>query len=361
MVVHSSALTSWQTFRQTFDQKLQETLQHLQQELPLQEDPFIQEIFEHILPLAEQGKRVRPYIASVLFEAAGGNLEEQPWEAWIGLELIHLFALIHDDIIDHGLQRHNVETMHTFVARRLKEQERNGNHVNVSESQALLAGDLTFTWAMQLLTQASQRSTNSSAVSGIVFELLREVILGQALDVDLTTRLPVNYEMIEKKMLLKTARYTFTRPMQLGTTLGATNNPTGLLTFCQEFGDKLGLAFQLQDDWFDVLAAEQRTGKTGYRDLEEAQQTFFSCFVFTHGTLAQQERLSRLLGHPLTKEEQEAAYTLFTEVDAMKQGERLIEKYYLDAERILNEGSPLSEKTRQTLQAFVTFLRTRSA
>jgi geranylgeranyl diphosphate synthase type I len=361
MAVHSHpSSASWQAFRQTFDQHLAETLTHDVASLPLATDTFLQEVFRHTKLLAEQGKRVRPYVASLAYEAAGGNLKTQPWEAWVGIELIHLFALIHDDIIDQGKLRHTAETVHTFVERRLQEEGRGGNHARIADSQALLVGDLVYTWALNHLTQATQDSATRIRTTDILFQLLQEVIVGQSLDVDLTTRPAQPYELIEQKMLLKTARYTFSRPMQLGAALSGTINEE-LIQFCQDFGDRLGLAFQLQDDWFDLIASEQRTGKTGCRDLEEGQQTFFTCFVHKEGTSTQKERLSRLMGYPLNKEQQEEAYTLFTEVGAIKNGERLIEKYFQEAERTLQQATCLSAEQKQSFESFLTFLKTRSA
>ncbi len=360
MAVHPPSSTSWQTFRQTFDQHFSEAITKNLAELPLMQDPFLKEAFGHIKLLAEQGKRVRPYVTQLAFEAAGGTNTSTPWDALIGIELIHLFALIHDDLIDQGALRHNVETVQTFIRRRLQEKDRHGDQKRVADSQALLIGDLVHTWAHKHLVQAICQAENGNSVATTLFQLLEEVIMGQSLDVDLTTRSSEPYELIEQKMLLKTARYTFSRPMQLGALLSG-NQSVELLRFCQEFGDQLGLAFQLQDDWFDLIAAEQRTGKSGYRDLEEGQQTFFTTFIYKEGTLSQQERLARLLGYPLSKEQQEEAYTLFTEVGAMKNGERLIEKYFLDAERILTQATFLSEEGKQPFQTLLQLLKSRSA
>lgn len=360
MTMHSSSSTTWQTFRQDFDQRLLATLTTNCEQLPLQQESFLQNFFKHVQPLAGEGKRVRPYVASLLFEAAGGVAEEQPWNAWIGLELVHLFCLIHDDIIDHGQLRHTVETFHTFMERRLQEEARHGNALETGKSQALLAGDLVYTWAFQSFFEAVQTAKDPAQLHKLFFLLLQEVIVGQALDVDLTTRDAQPFALIEQKMLLKTARYTFSRPMQIGASFGPNVSPE-LLQFCQEFGEQLGLAFQLQDDWFDLIASEQRTGKTGYRDLEEGQQTFFTCYVAAHGTIAQQEQLSRFLGHPLSKEDQEIAYTLFNDVSALKNGEVLIQSYFQEAQRVLDRASFLPEKSQLALRELLTFLSTRSA
>ncbi len=360
MVVHPTSASTWQSFRETFNQHLSETLARDIASLPLSQDASLAAVFNHLKNLAEHGKRVRPYVAALAFEAAGGELTTQPWEAWVGIELIHLFALIHDDVIDQGKMRHTVETVQTFVQRRLQEQERSGNHVRIADSEALLAGDMVYTWALKHLIGALQTNKKHVQAMQILFELMQEVIAGQTLDVDLTTRRAEPYALIEQKMLLKTARYTFTRPLQLGAVLSGTATEA-FLQFCQDFGDQLGLAFQLQDDWFDLIATEQRTGKSGCRDLEEAQQTFFTCFVYKEGTLPQQERLSRLLGYPLNKDQQEEAYALFTEVGAIKNGERLIEKYFQEAERILTQATFLSETSRLAFQSFVSTLKTRSA
>ena len=118
-------------------------------------------------------------------------------------------ALIHDDIIDESEKRHNVATMHTYIANSL-----GGGKEQVAEGQAILIGDLLLSWVYELGNKHYRFSEQLlEEARKNVHAMIEEVILGQMIDVQMMAGLSTSKEMIEKKNMYKTASYTFTRPM----------------------------------------------------------------------------------------------------------------------------------------------------
>ena len=97
------------TFRDSFGKKLDDLVSAKYAEYSggLSVVPIVSE-FEHIRKLSADGKRIRPYLVNTSYNTFGGT--ESIDHTLFAVELLHIFALIHDDIMDHSLSRHGVET-----------------------------------------------------------------------------------------------------------------------------------------------------------------------------------------------------------------------------------------------------------
>src|SRR3989304_5704146 len=263
---------SLKEFKQIFDPVLEEFLEkRISEFLQNTSDPFIKDFVSYSKNLTlAGGKRVRPYIAYVMYVANGGRNIEGAIKLFVSLEIFHMFALIHDDIMDKQNKRHGVETIHAYVLKKLKEQKRTGDIENVAKSQGILMGDLFFSWALEIfLDNKSFPKDNISKAHDYFYMMVDEVCLGQILDVDITTREEALVELINEKTRLKTSRYTFVRPMQIGAHLAHPNN--NLDEYCEILGTKLGIAFQLQDDLLDIIGDPKILEKNILRDVADRQ------------------------------------------------------------------------------------------
>ncbi len=317
-------------------------------------DATIASILAQIRPLAESGKRLRPYLTHVMRQGTG-NRDDLHLET--GVELFHLFALIHDDVMDRADTRHGVSTMHAH-ARNLMTNA-TGDITRMAESHAILAGDLVLSLVHDALLAAEKRQPlapdRAARVRGILSAMTREVILGQMLDIDLTTRDSTDWATLERKNLLKTARYSVIRPMQLGAAAAGADEKT--MDFCETFGRHLGIAFQIQDDLLDVLPPEGG-GKPAFNDLKENQHTVFTQYIAEQGSSAQQETLRRLRGHALGNTEREEAVALFTKAGALEHGRTLIAEHLHNAEAAL-VNAPVAPETVTELRTLVALMRDR--
>lgn len=341
-----------------FDPLLLQLAHDYQVSVPNVESALLQELITYPSKLFQGGKRVRPYLACLMYTALGGELTDDALRAFSALEFFHLFCLVHDDIIDGGTVRHGVPTIHEYTRTRLSEEGRHGPIPHFSEAYALLIGDLLFAWSLDSMRRFCPGTSRARArAQDTFFAMINEVVIGQMLDVDLSTRSHATEKEIRQKMLLKTAGYTFSKPLLLGARLQTSNKKVE--RFCEKFGTALGLAFQWQDDLLDLEGNEQETKKSSFSDLETYQQTPFTQHVRMHGSVSDKVVLNTLLGHHLSASEREEARALFTRTGAFAAGKEAIKNLFSEAETLLEHATFLPE--RETLSGLLTRLRHRHA
>ena len=302
-------------FKNTFDPAFQAVVaEKVAQATVYTGNPDLAALLSYFNQYVAGGKRFRPYVVALSYELAGGakNAEDIA-PVLYAIELLHIFALIHDDIMDKAPLRHGIQSAHAFAA------DRYGN-AHHGASQAILLGDLAFAWAAELYFGATASGSVPVAVAAHAAadfsELTKEVIVGQMLDAHLAAtahayRAPL--ADIETKNRLKTAHYSFSWPLVIGNTLagGSIARRNALM----DFGTALGLAFQAQDDLLDVASAD--TGKSQCSDIEQGQQTILSGFIFNQGTAEQQATLASWQGILLSDEQKAAARAFMQESGAV--------------------------------------------
>jgi geranylgeranyl diphosphate synthase type I len=205
---------------------------------------------------ANTGKKIRPLLAVLCCAAAGGDWRHAlPLAA--GLELIHNFSLIHDDIQDNSPTRRGRPTV----------------WAKWGMAQAINAGDAMFTLA-HLAPQGLTARGVAPALSLWIIDRLDQTCLaltqGQYLDMSFETRQRVTVAeylaMIEGKTGALIAAAT-----QLGARLGGAE--AGRLAHFHDYGRSLGLAFQIQDDLLGIWGDEAFTGKSTASDLATRKKT----------------------------------------------------------------------------------------
>lgn len=323
-------------FKKRFDRVLARELRRRVTEVyRLTKDKKIREVVAYAERLVMAGgKRVRPYLAYIAYKVAGGKKDQEMIEAAVGLELFHAFALVHDDIMDRGTLRHGLPTA----------------HIRFGDSQAILLGDILFNWANACL--------NGTKAYLIFQKMIDEVIIGQMLDVDSMSRKSVEMGMIEERHRLKTASYTFVRPMQIGIAMAGSSSR--LMKFAETYGFPLGIGFQIQDDWLDLTSKPDEIGKTAFSDLRDGQHTLFTQFIVERGTSKEKNELKKIFGNKKLMEKDRARVSkLFEESGAIEHGCMLIETYFEEAEEAVVE-SKLSKKQAEPFLKLVDYIRERA-
>lgn len=267
------------------------------------------------------GKRIRPFLAYLANQTAGGTLIDN--QLLIGLEVFHNFCLIHDDIIDGATERHGVPTVEKFYEQVLRQGEKSGDVLSVARSQAILLGDLLFAWAHTCFLDTTP------AIKREWISLVEDVVIGQMMDVDMTTELFPSAGAVQAKNDLKTARYSFMAPMRIGFAASQSTDIDFYFEFAERFGMSLGRAFQLQDDLFDIVSSQERLHKNVLMDLQQRQHTFFTEHILTRGSAEQRQQLLNLFGQ--TNSNPQIVLQLFQESGALEYGEKLLEKEFLEA------------------------------
>ncbi|SHF08520.1 polyprenyl synthetase family protein [Flavisolibacter ginsengisoli] len=221
------------------------------------------------------GKRVRPVLC-LMGNELFGDISQDAMHAATAIELFHNFTLIHDDIMDKAPLRRGNETVHQ----------------KFGESTALLAGDVMLVAAYEYLNRISPN--HSSLIISLFNKTAREVCEGQQLDMDFEKRDNVGYDEYLNMINLKTS-VLLAASLKMGTILGGALERNQNLIY--EFGRKLGLAFQVQDDYLDAFGDPEKFGKQVGGDIKANKKTFLLIHAFETATPAQKEELHALLNN----------------------------------------------------------------
>jgi geranylgeranyl diphosphate synthase type I len=256
-------------------------------------DAELAALFETLAELVRApAKRLRPAFCYWAFVGAGGDPSDDRWvDIGAALELLHAFALFHDDVMDGAATRRGARTAHLVHADRHRAGDWIGEARRYGEGVAILAGDLAHVYADRLLIGVP------AAVVRVWSELRIELNLGQYLDIVGTARGERSRTGAMRIARYKSAKYTIERPLHLGALLaGATPE---LLDGLSAYGLPLGDAFQLRDDVLGAFGDEAKTGKPVGHDLREGKPTLLLA-VATARADPSQAAVLRTVGTPLT-------------------------------------------------------------
>ena len=238
------------------------------------------------------GKRLRPAFCHWGYVAAGGDPNDQiVADAGAAFELMHAFALFHDDVMDDAASRRGEPTTHVVFAERHRSGGWSGESRRFGEGVAILIGDLAFVYADRLLA-----GTNPTAWE-IWNELRIELNVGQVLDILGSVRGVRDVAQAERICRYKSGKYTIERPLHLGAALVSPERFAALATPLSAYGLPLGDAFQMRDDVMGAFGDVADTGKPVGGDLREGKPTPLLARAIAAATPAQGDVLG-LVGRP---------------------------------------------------------------
>ena len=223
-----------------------------------------------LVDAADGGKRLRGALVRWAYVAHGGADPDDVSGAAVAVELVHLSALVHDDVIDRSDLRRGRPSVHARAAAEHPEpaSDAAGGH---GRAVAVLLGDALLAAAARPLMTSRVTPAALAAGHEAFVRLQVEVMAGQYLDVDAASRGSVDTARALTIATLKSGRYSVARPLELGALLaGVTPDATTALL---AVGDALGVAFQLRDDLLGVFGDPDVTGKPAGADLAEGKRT----------------------------------------------------------------------------------------
>jgi geranylgeranyl diphosphate synthase type I len=249
-------------------------------------DPSLVEPITCLRDLVPGGKRLRPAFCHWSYVGAGGEDEALVTDVGAGLELLHVFALIHDDVMDGSdLRRGRPTAHHAFDGRHRREGWR-GEPRRFGEGVAILIGDLAFAYADALLTAVPP------AARAVWNELRIELNIGQYLDLLGAARGDVDLATTQRISTYKSGKYTVERPLHLGAALAGRLDELG--EPLSRYGLPLGEAFQLRDDLLGAFGDSDATGKPVGDDLREGKPTPLLAMARTRASAAEAEILDEI-------------------------------------------------------------------
>lgn len=299
------------------------------------------------------GKRLRPAFCQWGYVAAGGDADDPiVADAGAAFELMHAFALFHDDVMDDAASRRGEPTTHTVFAQQHADAGWAGESRRFGEGVAILIGDLAFVYADRLLADA-----NPTAWS-IWNELRIELNVGQVLDILGSVRGVRDVAQAERICRYKSGKYTIERPLHLGAALASPDRFEALAGPLSAYGLPLGDAFQMRDDVMGAFGDTAATGKPVGGDLREGKPTPLLARAFDAATDAQRAELNQIGRPGLTDHEVATIQQVIAETGALADLERTISLLTDEAVAAIN-AADVDDVARRELVDLAAFVSER--
>ncbi len=271
------------------ERRIAEVLAPEQQRWSQFDDDLASPVAEIARLVASGGKRLRPAFAHWGHVAAGGDLDARiSLDAGAALELLHGFALFHDDVMDGSTSRRGAPVTHEVFAAEHRDSGSSGESRRYGDGIAILVGDLAFVYSDRLMSDVPAEARE------IWHELRIELNIGQLLDLIGSARNERRRFKAERICRYKSGKYTIERPLHLGAMLAAPQRKNDLIPALSAYGLPLGDAFQMRDDVMGAFGRTEVTGKPVGDDLREGKPTPLMAIAIERASSAQRAVLARV-------------------------------------------------------------------
>lgn len=297
------------------------------------------ELYEPIYYILSMGgKRMRPALLLMACDLFGGDVEKALSPA-LAIEVFHNFTLMHDDIMDNAPLRRGKVTVHE----------------KWNQNTAILSGDVMLIEGYKLMMQVEDRLLR--VILDIFNDTAVGVCEGQQLDMDFENRNDVKVDEYIYMIKLKTA-VVLGGALKIGSILGGADMKDAQLI--ADFGENLGLAFQLQDDILDVYGSPEKFGKQVGGDIISNKKTYLLIRSLELANTSQKAELNKWLDAKGfdNQEKVEAVTAIYNSVQVKQYAETTMHTYADKAFAAL-EKINLPEENKQYLRDFADSLMVR--
>jgi geranylgeranyl diphosphate synthase type II len=298
--------------------------------LPFDRKPkSLYEPIKYVLSMG--GKRIRPTLMLLAYNLYKDNPADILSSA-VALETYHNYTLLHDDLMDNADLRRGHETVH---------KKWNAN-------TAILSGDSMLVMAYELMKKCGNEHLKE--VLDLFTETALEIGEGQQYDIDFESRNDVSEDEYIEMIRLKTS-VLLACALKIGAILaGAPKEDADNL---YKFGEQIGLAFQLQDDYLDVYGDEKVFGKAIGGDITSNKKTYMLINAFLRADDAQRKELAKWIeAKDFDRTEKVNAVTnLYNEIGIDKIAEQKIAFYFEQSTKYLDAVN-VSEERKAILRAY---------
>ncbi len=292
---------------------------------------------EYVLALG--GKRLRPVLMLLAYNLYREDVESIFSQA-AGIETYHNFTLLHDDLMDNADMRRGKPVVHK----------------KWNENTAILSGDAMLILSYQFMMNQCPPE-HVQEVMEIFGRTALEVCEGQQWDMEFESRNDVTVGEYIEMIRLKTS-VLLAAALKIGAVLGGASSADAQKLY--DFGIRMGLAFQLQDDYLDVYGNPAVFGKKIGGDILCNKKTYMLITALEQAKGENREELLRWLNTAdFVPEEKIAAVTaIYNKVGIAGYCDAQIEKYYQEGLQLLNEVD-VNDARKENLRIFVHHLMER--
>lgn len=321
-------------------------------------DGYLKDNLSYFTNLNSEGKLIRGFLIALGYHIATNKDISYSYPLSLAYELFQTSVLVHDDIIDNDNLRRGKDTIHYANLKKYQDYDFK-DAKKTSESIGICMGDYGFYLANKVIIDNYKSDINFSNVLDYYNDIVLKTIEGELIDVVLsfTSKYNLDNTDIETNTMLvyklKTAFYTIIGPLSLGFILGGYNKSQ--LEEIKEFGEKVGVAFQIQDD---ILGIYSDMGKVTGSDIKEYKQTILFSNIIKNSEY--KDEILKYYGKDnLSDEEIEIVRNLFKESGSLDYSNNLMNKLYDESLDILNNIIYISEDNKRILRGFIIYLRNR--
>lgn len=296
--------------------------------LPLEREPQgLYAPIRYVLSLG--GKRIRPVLMLMAYNLYRDDVKPCLMPA-IGLEVFHNFTLLHDDLMD----RAEVRRGKTCV------------HLKWDDNTAILSGDNMLVMSFHYMMQCEE--AKMPAVMRLFTKTATEIDEGQQYDINFETRNDVTEAEYIEMIRLKTS-VLLACALQIGAILAGASEEDAQTLY--RYGECLGLAFQLQDDYLDVYGDPAVFGKKIGGDILCDKKTFMLINAFLHASDKDKNELQKWIGNKDCNPDEKikAVTALYTKIGVDRMAQERMNAYYTEAKACLDKVN-LPEERKQVLR-----------
>ncbi len=276
-----------------------------------------------------RGKNLRPMLVLLCSKACGGEVTERSYRAAITIELVHTATLVHDDVVDGADMRRGMPSINAIWK----------NKMAVLMGDYLLANalisivDIKSFDAMMLLSNATRRASQGE---------LMQIDKSRKLDIDE----PTYVQMVSDKTgaLIAAA-------CELGgiTTTEKDEDRKAL----REFGENIGVAFQIKDDLFDFEGVQRIIGKTKGRDLKEQKITLPLIHAFSRAPRAESKQILKMIKNSASSSDVKKIIAFTDQYGGLEYARKRLREF---SEKAVSNLSPFKDSpAKEGLKKFVQY------
>lgn len=323
-------------------------------------DAFIADALRYVRKLTlSGGKRLRSALMYYGYLASGGREKKEMIKTSVSIELIHIFLLIHDDIIDRDLKRHGVDTIHYTYEKIGKKIFPKSDSEHFGKSMAVIIGDMVGALGNQIIFNSSFDPKLVMKALSKLQSIISLTVIGQSQDLYIEYKRTATEKEILKMYENKTAKYTIEGPLELGAILGGANEE--LLKKISRYAIPIGIAFQIQDDILGIFGSEKKMGKSVGADIKEGKQTILLSKAREKADKEQKKRLEIIFGNKsITKSEVEEFQNIIIKTGSLEYAKNLSAKLISEGKKEL-EKIEIKNETKDFLSGMADYMMSREA
>jgi len=288
-----------------------------------------------------KSKRIRPLLVLVGYSCYGTDVT-RVLDAAFGIEIFHNFTLMHDDIMDEASLRRGMPA----------------THIRYGINEAIISGDAMSIMAYDYIMK-NCNDEQLREVLNIFNKTSLDICVGQQMDMEFEKCASVESDQYIEMIRLKTAVF-LGMALQIGARIGGASSDEAQSMF--EYGQSLGIAFQIQDDLLDLIGDQDKVGKIKGGDLIRNKKTFLVCKAHELADQTQRSKLDHFMSdvdiNPIDKVEE--ITSIFEKIDLFKIVQSEIDSYFDKANSILKSLN-LNATRNELLHTITQMIRDRKS